>query len=74
MRLLISVMTDTGMSREHNEDCFAIFPTTGEMGSEVSHIDLDEQGIVLMVADGMGGRKGGEVASALAVNEIRKFI
>jgi serine/threonine protein phosphatase PrpC len=62
------------MSREHNEDCFAIFPTTGEMGSEVSHIDLDEQGIVLIVADGMGGRKGGEVASALAVNEIRKFI
>jgi serine/threonine protein phosphatase PrpC len=47
-------MTDTGMSREHNEDCFAIFPTTGEMGSEVSHIDLDEQGIVLIVADGMG--------------------
>jgi len=46
------------MSREHNEDCFAIFPTTGEMGSEVSHIDLDEQGIVLIVADGMGTKGG----------------
>lgn len=46
--------TDPGRVRNHNED------TIGE--------DLDN-GIVVL-ADGMGGYKGGEVASAIAVNTI----
>ena len=50
----IEGMTDTGLIRSHNED---------SIGSDISI------GLVVL-ADGMGGHKGGEVASALAVNTI----
>lgn len=50
----IEGMTDTGLIRSHNED---------SIGSDIS-IGL------AVLADGMGGHKGGEVASALAVNTI----
>ncbi|EIJ43090.1 serine/threonine protein phosphatase [Beggiatoa alba B18LD] len=54
MRLEIASHTDTGLVREHNEDCID------------SNADL---GIVIL-ADGMGGYQAGEVASALAVKTI----
>jgi len=50
----IEGMTDTGLIRSHNED---------SIGNDLS-IGL------AVLADGMGGHKGGEVASALAVNSI----
>lgn len=50
----IEGMTDTGLIRTHNED---------SIGSDIS------LGLAVL-ADGMGGHKGGEVASALAVNSI----
>lgn len=50
----IEGMTDTGLIRAHNED---------SIGNDLS-IGL------AVLADGMGGHKGGEVASALAVNSI----
>lgn len=53
-------MTDTGMVRERNDDSHLILelPTT--------------KGVVLMVADGMGGHADGDVASALAVSEVAR--
>lgn len=50
----IEGMTDTGLIRDHNED---------SIGNDLS------LGLAVL-ADGMGGHKGGEVASALAVNSI----
>jgi len=50
----IEGITDTGLIRSHNED---------SIGNDMS-INL------AVLADGMGGHKGGEVASALAVNSI----
>jgi len=50
----IEGMTDTGLIRTHNED---------SIGNDMS------LGLAVL-ADGMGGHKGGEVASALAVNSI----
>ncbi len=47
-------MTDTGLIRAHNED---------SIGNDLS------LGLAVL-ADGMGGHKGGEVASALAVNTV----
>jgi protein phosphatase len=47
-------LTDSGSKRTHNEDSVAADPRLG----------------LVIVADGMGGYKGGEVASALAVNTI----
>lgn len=52
--ITIEGMTDTGLIRDHNED---------SIGNDLS-IGL------AVLADGMGGHKGGEVASALAVNSI----
>lgn len=46
--------TDTGLVRDHNEDC---------IGDDISINTV-------VLADGMGGYKAGEVASAMAVNTI----
>ena len=51
--------TDPGKVRSHNEDSVAIVK------------NLSEE-YLLVVADGMGGHKAGEVASSLAVNELGK--
>lgn len=53
-KIIIAGLTDQGLVRDHNED---------SIGSDAN------LGIVVL-ADGMGGHKGGEVASALAVDTI----
>lgn len=50
--------TDPGKVRSHNEDSVII-------------INNDKNEFILAVADGMGGHKAGEVASAIATNHIR---
>src|SRR5258705_1985236 len=60
-----SLMTDVGCHREANEDCGRfIQPGDSEL--------LESKGLLLIVADGMGGHSGGEVASNLAVNRISR--
>lgn len=56
MKYIWGTGTDTGKVREHNED--SLYPTEGGTGTGPE---------ILMVADGMGGAVGGEVASRLAV-------
>jgi protein phosphatase len=50
--------TDKGPVRPTNEDCFAI----------------DEERRLLIVADGMGGHRAGEVAAQLTVETIRRAV
>ncbi len=53
-KIHITGLTDAGVVRDHNED-------------SIGH---DDKLGLLVLADGMGGHKGGEVASALAVDSI----
>ena len=51
--------TDPGKVRSHNEDSVAI-------------ISNDKKEFVLAIADGMGGHKAGEVASSIAIEQIKE--
>ncbi|TCC90072.1 serine/threonine-protein phosphatase [Pedobacter frigiditerrae] len=56
-------LTDTGKTRDNNEDSFIVQPINGE------------QYILAAVIDGVGGYHGGEVAAAIAKEEMmRQFI
>ena len=50
-------LTDTGKIRDHNEDSVII-------------LNNDRDEYLLAVADGMGGHKAGEVASAIVINHL----
>ncbi|MCW8956875.1 MAG: Stp1/IreP family PP2C-type Ser/Thr phosphatase [Gammaproteobacteria bacterium] len=57
-KITITGLTDQGKVRDHNEDSIGSNPGLG----------------LAVLADGMGGHKGGEVASALAVDTILKSL
>lgn len=58
MRLTCAALTDPGRRRENNEDSFCVREDLG----------------LFLVADGMGGHVGGEIASKLAVDEIERRV
>lgn len=58
MTLQAWCQTDVGLRRENNQDSFLIDESLG----------------LYLVADGMGGHRGGEVASKLAVETVREVV
>jgi len=58
MKLLVSAQTDVGLKRENNQDRYLIDESLG----------------LYIVADGMGGHQGGEVASRLSVETIQTTV
>lgn len=57
-KILMHGQTDTGLVRDHNEDA----------------IIYDENIALAILADGMGGHRGGEMASAITVSTVLEFI
>jgi len=60
-----SVATNTGCVRAENQDAAVFSRPPGGLA-------LDTHGVIAVVADGMGGCQGGEVASVLACEKIPK--
>ena len=58
MRIDVSGQTDVGLKRKRNEDSFLIVPEVG----------------LYIVADGMGGHRGGDVASSTAVSTLKTVV
>lgn len=72
-------ITDMGQLRSHNEDQFLIAQLTKALQVQQTSLPQpqtrysDEPGYLFIVADGMGGRHGGEQASALAMGTVEEF-
>src|SRR5436190_543537 len=75
-------LTDVGRSRVNNEDQFLIADLSKSMRIHQTSLGLDDQtrlfgssqGILLLVADGMGGQAAGELASRIAVDALTRYL
>jgi len=63
MSVVVRAATDLGLKRSQNEDSYGAW-----IPSEAA--ELERRGVLLVVADGMGGSSAGEVASKLAVQTV----
>ena len=76
--------SDVGRVRRGNEDNFLVLDLstaqtwTGADGTpapqNLTHFDLGDKGLVLVVSDGMGGALAGDVASRMAVDSVRQML
>lgn len=73
MKISVSGKTDPGRRRSKNEDDLAVVDLSSKKevpSAHAEHLDVGPQGVLLAVCDGVGGRRAGEVASALALESL----
>ena len=74
-RFRVHGTTRTGLVRRSNEDHILLGRSIVNQGSEhleISGSELQRSGVVLAVADGIGGEAGGAVASRLALETLER--
>lgn len=84
MNVDLHAKSDVGRVRRGNEDNFLLLDLstgqtwTGTDGAEppdeLRQFPVGEKGLILVVSDGMGGALAGDVASRMAVEEVREMI
>jgi serine/threonine protein phosphatase PrpC len=77
VHVTVAARSDIGRVREKNEDAFVVTDLTlGGRAAEggIGRIEVGEKGVLLVVSDGMGGHKAGEVASALVVQGFARAL
>jgi protein phosphatase len=71
----VAPLNDTGQKRKNNEDSHLIFPlddSVAPQNGEENVLGFSPPGLLLAVADGMGGHIAGEVASRMCVESLAK--
>lgn len=68
MRLDIAAQTDIGRRKQRNEDFCGVYR------EDTPGLKLFREGALLIVADGLGGHGGGDVASKLAVSIVKDIL
>jgi protein phosphatase len=81
LRIKFGALTDRGRVRENIEDHFLVARLSKSMRvcktslpGEGETLFSEEEGYLIVVADGMGGHAAGERASAMAVASIEEFV
>jgi serine/threonine protein phosphatase PrpC len=78
MRIAACGVSDAGTVRSNNEDAYAFVDlTSGEIvdiDAAQRVVEVGPRGALLVVSDGMGGEKAGEVAAALVILAIREHM
>ncbi|OYT16672.1 MAG: hypothetical protein B7C24_06665 [Bacteroidetes bacterium 4572_77] len=75
MNVRLSALTDVGVIRDHNEDDFLVVQSVAPYQAwnyDLSEFENPENGLLLLVADGMGGTNAGEIASAIMVKTMEE--
>lgn len=76
MKTSFAALTDVGLVRQNNEDTYVVFDVArGQQyvpppASSEGTVDTDGEGLLIAVADGMGGALAGEVASKMAIDSL----
>lgn len=67
-RIRVGIASDVGQARTSNQDAALVFMASAEMAGNPPPVGF------VVVADGMGGHHDGELASALAVQTLARYI
>lgn len=73
MKINIASTTHKGLVRDHNEDNYIVGlkPFSNIWEGNREGISIDDIGLFIVIADGMGGMEAGEIASEIAVKTAK---